>query len=442
MTPAAATAEGPSTEALLATGCGTAVASVCTLGLFQIERLLGGVWSAAAVAVAAALCLWLAAALSHLTHTLPSGAALLAPLSRALGPPPALLLTVPYLLMTLFLLGAESIVVGLLLKTPTGLPAPLGAAAFLLLTYALCRAGVRLSLRAQSLATWSLLLSLMALSIAATTQVARTGALRLLAPAPTPLRFLTAVGQALFLFMGFELLTAQAGAAPPRRIGHALRGCVLILGLFYATVALGFSCLDPRALVGAEAALLPQLAMAQQAGGPAAVLLIIGLSLLASFTSINGALLSLSRLSAALASQGVLPRAMARIDGRSLMPRAALQALLGAALLSTAAIFWLHLLPPAIFAAAVTAAGVYAGLALSRARPPFSPRPAPLGLRLFACGLAALLLVLAIGVVADAGPHQRATLALLLLCYGAAAALVWARARRGRRLPPAPPRSA
>lgn len=39
----------PHTATLLAVGCGTAAASVCAVGLFHIEGLLGGVWSVAAL---------------------------------------------------------------------------------------------------------------------------------------------------------------------------------------------------------------------------------------------------------------------------------------------------------------------------------------------------------------------------------------------------------
>jgi hypothetical protein len=79
------TGAAPGKAALLATGCGTAIASVGAVGVLQIERLLGGVWSAAAVLAAGVCCFGLARACARLTAVLPSGAGLLAFLSRGLG---------------------------------------------------------------------------------------------------------------------------------------------------------------------------------------------------------------------------------------------------------------------------------------------------------------------------------------------------------------------
>jgi amino acid transporter len=88
-------AQRPGPITLVATGCGTAIACVCALGLGEIERRLGGVWSVAAVGVAALLCAGLARALARLTAVVPSGAGLLAFLSRGLGRRWALLLMLP-----------------------------------------------------------------------------------------------------------------------------------------------------------------------------------------------------------------------------------------------------------------------------------------------------------------------------------------------------------
>src|SRR5262249_36915812 len=62
---------GPGTASLVAVSCGTAIASVCAVGLFEIERLLGGVWSVAAVLVAGVGCFGLARACARLTEVLP-----------------------------------------------------------------------------------------------------------------------------------------------------------------------------------------------------------------------------------------------------------------------------------------------------------------------------------------------------------------------------------
>jgi len=50
------TARAPGPVTLVATGCGTAIACVCALGLGEIDQRLGGLWSVLAVVCAALLC--------------------------------------------------------------------------------------------------------------------------------------------------------------------------------------------------------------------------------------------------------------------------------------------------------------------------------------------------------------------------------------------------
>jgi amino acid transporter len=136
----------------------------------------------------------------------------------------------------------------------------------------------------------------------------------------------------------------------------------VVLTAFY--MLLGLALGDLR---GADE-LLPQLALARQAGAPG-VAAVVGLSLLASFTSFNGALLGLGRFVAALGREGLLPRKLGRIDGRTLVPRAALDTLLVAVLGSAAVIG--RFLPPLLFTSALVAASLYAACALASRRPPF-----------------------------------------------------------------------
>jgi APA family basic amino acid/polyamine antiporter len=402
------------------------MASVCAVSLLAIERLLGGVWSALAVLCGGAVSLTLARRFARMATVLPGGAGLLTYVSRGLGRRLGLLLALPYLLLSLFLVGAEATVVGLLLAKAMGLPAFWGSLLFLFGTWALCRAGRRLSLRAEVLATAALVASLVTLSVLALAEAAAHGqlGLRLLSPLPSPLRFLSAIGQALFLFMGFELVTCQADIASPAALGRALRGSVCVLAGFYATLALGLSCLhlSPSAIPSHGGALLPQLALAEGVGGHAAALMVALLSLLASYSSVNGGLLSLSRLTAALAAQGSLPRRLAAVDGRTLMPRAALLALFFVCITATAIVQGAALLLPAILAGAAAAALAYAAVAWSRERTPF--REAGRGglRRLGGRGLAVLLFSLALGVIADKSAAAVRPMLLGLLCAAYVAA--------------------
>ena len=118
--------------ALLAAGCGTAVASVCALGLVQIQRSLPGPWAVAAVVTAGAACAVLARALGRLGEVVPSGAGLPAYLSRAFGRRVGLRLALPYLFLMIALAGIETRIVGTVLGAALGVPAWMCGLAFLL----------------------------------------------------------------------------------------------------------------------------------------------------------------------------------------------------------------------------------------------------------------------------------------------------------------------
>jgi amino acid transporter len=176
----------------------------------------------------------------------------------------------------------------------------------------------------------------------------------------------------------------------------------------------------------------PQLAVAEQSGGIPALIIMAILSLLASFTSFNGALLTLGRLTAALAAQGILPRSLGRIEPRSLVPRGALVVLLLLALGATALVGFGEALRPSILAAAVSAAIVYAALVWVRERLPFLEEGQPRA-RLTATLLVAGLCALAIGVLFEADTALMGTLALLGTAYGLAVVAAY---RSGRRTSP------
>ena len=422
---------------LVATSCGTAVAAVCVLGLFHLQRTLGGAWAAAAVVLAGLVCATLARAFGRLATIVPSGAGHLAYVSRAFGRRAGIATAVPYLLLTLALVGAEAVVVGLVVARLTPLPVPAGALLFLVGTWAVCRAGLRVSYRAQALATWTLLLGLGALALGPIAGAAWRGELgaRLLPPAPEPSAFVAGVGQALFLFMGFELIACQVEIASPRAVRCALGVSVAILTAFYGLLSLAFACLasgpDPHA-----AGFVPQLALAEEAGGPAALVLVALLSVLASFTSFNGALLSLSRFAYALAAQGALPRRLARVDATTLVPRAALDVLLGLAAGATVLVIAGDGLAASILAAAVAAALMYAAAMLARERAPFAEPARGWAARLGGAALALALAGLGIGVLMGAGAARGGVAALLVMAYGAAALAAHRAARPARTAAP------
>jgi len=401
-------ARAPGPVSLVATGCGTAIACVCALGLGEIERRLGGIWSVLAVACAALLCAALARALGRLTTVVPSGAGLLAFLSRGLGRRWALLLMLPYVALVLALVAVEARIVGAVSARLLPIPPAVGALAFLGFTWAVARSGVRPGLRAQAAATGVLVIGFSLLAVAGVLAAARRPDFfaHLVPAAPAPLALLGGIGQALFLFMGFELVTNHVELVrAPGAIASALVRSVRLLTVFYVLVALGFSTLvapDTGVAPGSDGSwLTPQLGLGAAAGSPLGAAAIGILCLLASFTSFNGALLTLSRLVAALASQGVLPRRLAHMDARRMVPSHALAALLAAVVVLTF-LLSTHALINAVLAGSAAAAGlVWAAAIAVRERAPFAEPGRPRRHRVAAVALASLFVVLGLGALAE-----------------------------------------
>jgi len=393
------------------------MASVCAIGLFQMQQLVGGIWSVAAILIGGLLCSLLARIFARLSAVIPSGASLLAFMSRGLGKRIGIIAAGPYLMLMLFLVGIESLIVGhLVTEIVPAIPILFGTVLFMVLTWAVCRSGFQIGYRAQAASTWSLFACLVGLSIYMIFGSIGRGdlAANILPAVPSLVSFISAVGQALFLFMGFELVTSHAEVAEKGAVPSALKGSVIVLCLFYGIVSLGFSCLTDMGQNN-TAFFIPQLAIAREAGGGLVTILVAFVCMLASFSSFNGALLALSRFTYALAHQGVMPRRLARMDPKTLTARASLNTLLGVALVFTLIVYLGELYRAPILAAAVSAALVYAAAAITWERPPFREADRRRGWvgHVLAGGLACL----AVGVIVDAGPAMWRTILVLAIAY-------------------------
>jgi APA family basic amino acid/polyamine antiporter len=413
------------TGSLVAVGSGTAVASVCVIGLFEIEHLVGGIWSVLALATAGAICLFMAYVFARLSDVMPSGAGLITYASRAFNRAFGMAVVVPYLLLMMFLVGFESLIVGGLMERLFDIPAIAGAALFIVATWAVCRSGLRLGYQTQSWATIALFIGLAGVSLMLLIGSAQRGelAMRLFRQVPSVAAFINAVGQALFLFLGFELLTSHVEVARPGAVSRALPLSVYVLFVFYAIVSLGFSVLIQVTNTHTGAIFVPQVAAAEQAGGIPMVAAVALICILASFTSFNGALLALSRFVYALAAQGLLPRHLAILDHK-LVARPALTVLLVTALSMTLTVYLLGLHQALILAAAVTASFVYGVSTVTREREPFRGKPNPLR-RWMAYAVALGLFGLGLGVIVNAGDARGQLLIILVVVYGLAVLAVW-----------------
>jgi amino acid transporter len=414
----------PGNAMLVASSVGTAIASVCVLGVLMIHRAVPGLWALAAIAVAFAICRYLAGIFAHLVKTVPSGAGMFAFVSRAWGPAAGMLVVAPYLMLMILLGSLEALIVGHLASRWLPISPLALACAFLLLSWLICATGLRFGFRIQALATGLLVAGVIcgvAWMLASTAVVPAFTSL-LHGPAPTIAAFASAVGQAVFLFMGFELVCSHIESTRAEKISWSLKAAVAVLGLLYACVLLALGMADPSGAAGNPSAawLAPfDFADAQASIAPpdAAYAITLALCLLASITSLNGAFMGLSRLVAVMAAQRVLPVALAKVHAPSLVPRRALALLLAASLTGTFVIATFGLHQAVLLAAAVAATTLYAVALCVRGRSPFAGSKSPP--TTFNRMLAILLLALGAGVIIDAGESRGALAILLVGTFGA-----------------------
>jgi APA family basic amino acid/polyamine antiporter len=235
----------------------------------------------------------------------------------------------------------------------------------------------------------------------------------------------TAALLTIFVFGGYEVLTVPAGEAndPRRHVPFALIATVIVVGavtILCQVVAVG--TLDNLAasttpLADAAAGFL---------GGPGALL--IGIGALASMTgNLAGQILTGSRMLYALAEQGDLPRALARIHPGFRTPVNAILFTAGAALVLalSGSFAWLAI---ASAVARLVTYGVSCGAAVALGRPGRAGRA---GAAMFKSPLSPLLPVLGVLiVVALAATASRAQLASGVAALGAGAALFLVSRRR------------
>lgn len=434
----------PGRGMLVAFGGGTALACVCVLGVLMIRQAVPGLWALAAIAVAFVLCRLLAGTFAHLVTVVPSGAGMFAFVARAWGPGAAVMVIAPYVVLMILLGALEALIVGYLLGAWLGWPQLVLACAFLAVSWLVCIAGVRVGYRVQVVATALLVAGILAGSSWLLARAVPTKGLDaiLLVPPPSLTGFGGAVGQAVFLFMGFELLCTQVESSDAASVSWALRAVVTMLAIVYGFAVLAANAVSPGSPLGEGiAAWLPGSDTGPRPASPL-IGLAIGLCLLASVTSLNGAFMGLARLVTVLGSQGVLPRAMAAIHAPSMVPRRAMTLLLAATVISAVVIEVLAMHRAVMFAAAIAAATLYAIALLIRERPPFGAAGALSRGRRVARVVALLVLAAVVaGVIAGAGESLGALAVLLAVTVCAAAIASWRADSRSRAARAATPRS-
>ncbi len=369
---------------VVSTSAGLTFASSTFLVVVQMACFLVGDSAWIAIAIAGGLCALAAAAFSELNGMWPSVSGIRLYLFQAFGEKISLVAALSYMSVVTLVVGTEAYVLSHVLSA--ALPAiqpPWWIFLMLTLATAVNFRGLKIAGVFQNVLTYSVVASIVTMGILALAHA------HFHVPAPTrtggagPL--FSAVGVAVFLFVGFEWVTPLADEVKsPRAIPMGMFIAVGLLAAVYALTATAmFTGLVPRhdllfnRLGGREP--IPHVVFASRVLPPLGGWVMIGTSLCMSLTTFNAGLMGVSRFLYGMARDKVLPPRLASLSARFATPDRAVLVVYIAALLVSALVYWTQRFVLLVNMAAATEAFIYALAAAAvialRRKDPSRPRP-------------------------------------------------------------------
>lgn len=414
---------------VVSTSAGLTFASSTFLVVVQMACYLAGDAAWIAILIAGGLCALAAAAFSELNGQWPSVNGIRLYLFQAFGERLSLVAALSYMSVVTLVVGTEAYVLSHVLSEALPVVKP-PVWIFLMLTLATAVnfRGLKIAGTLQNVLTYSVVVSIVMMSVLALAHA------HFQVPAPTrtggigPL--FSAVGVAVFLFVGFEWVTPLADEVQsPRAIPTGMFLAVGLLAAVYALTATAmFTSIVPRSLLllsplgGREP--IPHVVFARAVLGPIGGWVMIGTSLCMSLTTFNAGLMGVSRFLYGMARDKVLPSGLSSLSVRFSTPDRAVLVVYAAALAVSALVYWSQKFVLLVNLAAATEAFIYALAAAAvialRLKDPLRPRPFQMRGGLWLPGLTVLVFTaLGIGVFAQpAAEAWGAGLLLLLLVAG------------------------
>ena len=413
---------------VVSTSAGLTFASSTFLVVVQVACFLVGDAAWIAIAIAGALCALAAAAFSELNGQWPSVSGIRLYLYQAFGEKLSLVVALTYMSVVTLVVGTEAYVLSHVLSA--ALPAispPWWIFLMLTLATAVNFQGLKIAGTFQNVLTYSVVVSIVTMSVLALAHA------HFQVPAPTrtggigPL--FSAIGVAVFLFVGFEWVTPLADEVQsPKAIPTGMFLAVGLLALVYALVATAmFTGIVPRGLLlGSLAARepIPHVVFMRSVLGPVGGWVMIGTSLCMSLTTFNAGLMGVSRFLYGMARDKVLPPGLSSLSVRFSTPDRAVLVIYVTALAVSGLVYWTQKFVLLVNLAAATEAFIYALAAAAvislRLKDPSRPRPFRMVGGLWLPALTALAFTaLGIGVFAQpAAESWGAGLLLVLLVAG------------------------
>lgn len=348
---------------VVSTSAGLTFASSTFLVVVFIGFSLAGDAAWIPITIAGVLAALAAAAFSELNGLYPSASGIRLYIQRAFGESAAHVVSLTYVSVVTLVVGTEAYVLSYVLNAALPLPPPLWIFIMLSVATAANFRGLRVSGALQDIITYSVIASLLIMSLCALSH-SHFHVPGLLHPGSAGTVF-GMVGFGIFLFVGFEWVTPLAEEV--KEISTIPKGMFIalaILVLSYSVIATAMFA-DPgnrSLLYGTESARnpIPHLTFALQALGPVGRMAMIVTSLCMSLTTFNAGLITVSRFLYAGAREHILPRQLERVSVRFSTPYAAVLTVYVIALAVSFFVYFTKQYVVLVNLAAVTESIVYA----------------------------------------------------------------------------------
>jgi amino acid transporter len=335
---------------VVSTSTGLAYAAISLLACVQLATYLSGDSAWIALLIAGLLAALAALCFSELNAIYPSAAAIRQYMRAAFGERTSLTISLGYLLTVVAVIAADSYVVASaityaiqhtsLATIPmlTAIPPLVWVLVILGLATGANLLGIRIAGLLQDITTYTLLVSLAAISLIALSH----GGFQLHDPFgalhsdSAALNLVNAVAVGVFIFSAFEWVTPLAEEVTDTR--QIPRGMFLALGLLFVSYALytvavtnAFPLADlcrPATPGGHDCTqFAPQMLLGNATLGEVGVYWMLAATLLTGVMTFNGGFVTASRFLYAAAREATLPRVFARLSARRLVPWVAVLAL-------------------------------------------------------------------------------------------------------------------
>ena len=356
---------------VVSTSAGLTFASSTFLVVVQAACYVAGDSAWIAILIAGALCALAAASFSELNGMFPSVNGIRLYILRAFGEKISLVVALTYMSVVTLVVGTEAYVLSHVLTAAIPrISPPWWILLMLTLATAVNFRGLKVAGTFQDVITYSVVVSIVVLSVLALSHVHFHVPQPLATGGPGPV--FQAVGVAVFLFVGFEWVTpladeVRAPRAIPTGMFIALGLLVLVYALVTTAMFANLPGLGRADLFGTLAARqpIPHVVFAQTMFGTTGKWWMIVTSLCMSLTTFNAGLMGVSRFIYGMARDQVLPRGLSAISVKFSTPYRAVLLVYVIALAVSFIVYWTQRFVLLVNVAAAAESFIYAFAAAS-----------------------------------------------------------------------------